>query len=103
MSPSCSLSPRKHSKHLSVQARRHSRSRSWPIYVPKYSLGRDSKSRSRSRSRYTLPTGYRTPKKSVDTSQNLDTSLKRNQNLDGSERSMHHHDGNRSPPRNKSK
>ena len=46
--------------------------------------------------------GYRTPKKSVDTIQNLDTSLNRNQNLDGSERSMHHHDGNRSPPRNKS-
>ena len=102
MSPSCSFSPRKHSKHLSVQGRRHSRSRSWSICVPKYSLGRHSKSRSRSRSRYTLPTGYRTPKKSVDTIQNLDTSLNRNQNLDGSERSMHHHDGNRSPPRNKS-
>ena len=34
--------------------------------------------------------------------QEMDTSLNRNQNLDGSERSMHHHDGNRSPPRNKS-
>ena len=102
MSPSCSFFPRKRSKHLSVQGRRHSRSRSRSICVPKYSLGRHSKSRSRSRSRYTLPTGYRTPKKSVDTIQNLDTSLNRNQNLDGSERSMHHHDGNRSPPRNKS-
>ena len=102
MSPSCSFSPRKRSKHLSVQGRRHSRSRSRSICVPKYSLGRHSKSRSRSQSRYTLPTGYRTPKKSVDTIQNLDTSLNRNQNLDGSERSMHHHDGNRSPPRNKS-
>ena len=102
MSPSCSFSPRKRSKHLSVQGRRHSRSRSQSICVPKYSLGRHSKSRLRSRSRYTLPTGYRTPKKSVDTIQNLDTSLNRNQNLDGSERSMHHHAGNRSPPRNKS-
>ena len=32
----------------------------------------------------------------------MDTSLNKNQNLEGSERSMHHHDGNRSPPCNKS-
>ena len=83
-------------KHLSVPARRHSRLRSRPPCVPKYSLERHSKSRSRSQSR------SRTPKKSVDTSQNLDTSLNTYQNLEGSERSMHTHDGNRSPPRNKS-
>ena len=70
--------------------------------VPKYSLERHSKSRSRSRSRSTLPTLDRTPKKGVDTTQNLDTGLNINQNLEGSERSMHHHDGNSSQPHNKS-
>ena len=89
-------------KHVSVPERRHSRSRSRPLGVPKYSLERHSKSRSRSRSRSTLPTFDRTPKKGVDTSQNLDTGLNINQNLEGSERSMHHHDGNSSPPCNKS-
>ena len=89
-------------KHVSVPERRRSRSRSRPLGVPKYSLERHSKSRSRSQSRSTLPTLDRTPKKGVDTSQNLDTGLNINQNLKGSERSMHRYDGNSSPPRNKS-
>ena len=89
-------------KHVSVPERRRSRSRSRPLGVPKYSLERLSKSRSRSQSRSTLPTLDRTPKKGVDTSQNLDTGLNINQNLEGSERSMDCHDGNSSPSRNKS-
>ena len=50
-------------KHVSIPERRCSRSRSRPLGVPKYSLERLSKSRSRSQSRSTLPTLDRTPKK----------------------------------------
>ena len=89
-------------KHVSVPERRCSRLRSRPLGVPKYILERHSKSRSRSRSRSTLPTLDRIPKKGVDTTQNLDTGLNINQNFEGSERSMHRHDGNSSPPCNKS-
>ena len=73
-------------KHLSVPAKRHSRSR--------------SKSRSRSRS---TP---KTPEKIVDASQSVDTSLETSidtsQNLEESEMSTHHDDGNRSLPCNNS-